>query len=40
MLEMQELNPESEVLVAGNIEIGNLAPPDFVENSTVVRIST
>lgn len=30
---MQELFPESETLVAGNTEIGNLAPQDFVENS-------
>ena len=37
---MSELYPEVGVIADGNNEIGNLAPPDLVENPIPVRIAT
>ena len=39
-MELSDLVPEGEAYTAGQQEIGNLAPQDFIEDSVQARLST
>ena len=40
VMEMKELFPEAGIYTDAQSEIGNLAPPDLIENPLPVRVAT